>query len=148
MIKRQLFYLIVTTLVILSLLILITSLFYLRTPPSQKLLSYNDVNGIAIEKNNVFYTLNFQQQNELIGFLNHAAIIDPPLWSEGSGQHVAKPSYTKIAIYRFDNADIEISPLAYIDGQLLFTSPAWFDGKQLIDTSNGALKQLLENTCQ
>lgn len=148
MIKRQLLYLVTTTLVILSLLILITALFHLRTPPSQKLLSYNDVNGIVIEKNSLLYTLNFQQQNELIDFLNHAALNDPPILSESPDQSVVKPSYTKIAVYRFDGPDIEISPIAYIDGQLLFTSTSWYNGKQLMDSSKGALKQILENSCQ
>lgn len=148
MIRRQLIYLVVTTLVILSVLLLITAFFNLRTPPSQKLLSYNDVNGIAVERNGIFYTLNFQQQNELIGFFNHAIALDPPLLSLSQNEHLTQPSYTKITVYPFDRPDIEITPVAYIDDQLLFASKTWNEGKQLLDTSKGALKQILENACQ
>ncbi len=100
-------------------------------------LDYNHVRGSAIE-HGLNYTLNFEQQNALITYLNEADAFSLQI-SE------APPPFTKLYIYRFNAPDIVITPLAYLDNNLLFSSPEWNNGAPLLEKSQGKLKFLLEN---
>lgn len=60
----------------------------LKHHPEESILSYNDVQGMAVESNGVVYTLNFEQQNQVIAILNR-------------GEDLAKMEVDKLIIYRF-----------------------------------------------
>jgi len=137
--KRVLLYLAMTTCIIVLVLFGISISVPQKTPAGLLRLDYNHVLGSAVE-HDVPYTLNFEQQNTLITYLNAAepSNIQPS---------TAKPtSYSKIIIYRFNAPDTIITPLTYVDGNLLFSSPEWNEGKPLLDKSQGKLKHLLETS--
>ncbi|MBA3238650.1 MAG: hypothetical protein H0T62_09945 [Parachlamydiaceae bacterium] len=61
--------------------------------PKENVLSYNDVRGMAVESDGILYTLNFEQQNQVITALN-----------KGEGfpeMQMGAPTVDKLIIYRF-----------------------------------------------
>jgi hypothetical protein len=70
------------------------------TIPTHPFISYNEVSGIAIEKENILYTLNFDQQNNMLKYLNdnQSSLVSkqPPL------------DFEKMIIYRFNQPEIII----------------------------------------
>lgn len=111
-------------------------------PISQVYLQNNDVRGMAIRHNQLLYTLNFNQQNELIQMINQSdKIINIP---EGNRQ---KPDVESIIVYQFGGAkDLEITPLTYVNNNLVFSVPQWNPEGYLMDVSEGNLKRLLSQT--
>jgi hypothetical protein len=111
-----------------------------QQPINEKYLSYNGVRGMAIAHRQKLYTLNFDQQNEMIGFLN-ASI---PTAKTALGSNNQKPDFDKIVIYRFNASDIELVPVAYQDGSLIFSAPEWNPDGYMKD-EKGAIKSLSES---
>lgn len=105
----------------------------------QHYLAYNDVRGSAIEHNGKLYTLNFDQQNALVDFLNHAL----PSAAEVINQPA---SFTQIVIYRFNKPDVLLTPIGYASGALLFAVPALANNQLLSDSSHGGMQKLLTKT--
>lgn len=138
--KRALLYFTLTICILVILLAFITAFPSFQNPPPQPFLHYNDIRGSAVEYQGLLYTLNFEQQNKLIAYLNSAIAADQ------SATSLNKPPYTKLIIYRFDLHDIEIIPLGYTEDNLVFVTPLWNNSKPLIDTSKGQLRKLLETT--
>lgn len=131
-----------TTIVVIGALIILglNVIPYLTFSPSEKYLSYNDVRGMAIEHNRKLYTLNFKQQNELVGIFNNAQPIDKSAVASNN----QKPDFTKIFIYRFNQPDIEITPSAYQNGHLIFSASDWNPNGYLIDASKDSVKALTD----
>lgn len=115
---------------------------YISNIKSERYLTYNGVRGMAIEHNNLLYTLNFEQQNELIGILNMAL----PIGSKAYTQDNEKPNFEKIIIYRFNSPDAVITPIAYQGNELVFSIPEWNNNGLMKEVSRGELKSLLEKT--
>ncbi len=113
------------------------------TPATQNYLNPNEVRGVAVVHDNKNYTLNFQQQVDLIDKLNRSVkISDIP--TEGTKQ---KPDFDKIVIYQFNNKpDISVTPVTYIDSNLIFKQPEWNKEGYLMDTSAGLLQQTITNS--
>lgn len=106
----------------------------------QKYLDHNDVRGVAIVYRELPYTLNFEQQNSLIDFVNRAVPV-----KEASTQAPVKPDITKIIVYRFDDTpDVQITPLNYVGDNLLFSAPQLYPDGVLTDLSQGKLRELLK----
>lgn len=140
MTNRLLIYL--TSLVVLAMLVLLgLNLTSILTgqPEDQTYLKYNQVRGIAIEHQQLLYTLNFKQQNRVIELLNkavHVIGVKP-----GKRQ---LPSIDKIIVYQFDGQpDIIIKPIAYVDQNLVFSIPQWEKDRYLMELSDGDLHKLL-----
>lgn len=115
----------------------------LHTPfSSQTYLKPNHVSGMAIQHNQLLYTLNFHQQNALIDLINQSvAIQEMPI---GDRQ---KPTIDQIVIYQFDQAPaLTITPIAYVDHHLIYLAPQWNAQGYLMDISNGQFQQLLSKT--
>jgi hypothetical protein len=109
---------------------------------SQTYIKLNDVRGVAVEHNKLPYTLNFEQQVDVINLLNRSVKI-AEITREGSRQ---KPNIDKIIIYRFEQPNLIIEPLTYLDNNLIFSLPEWNKEGYLMDISGGTLQQTLSNT--
>ncbi len=90
---RTLTYLAVTTIVLSTVLIFIAFMPKLLHSRKQEILSYNDVRGMAIERQGLLYTLNFEQQNRMVAAINQNDAIQD-----------------KLIIYRFNHPDWVIEP--------------------------------------
>ena len=100
-------------------------------------ISPNDVRGSAIHHHGTLYTLSFEQQNNLLASLNNAQ-------AARSSDVDTMSDIKEIVIYRFEGEpDIIITPLGFVGDQLLFNAPMWHRDGPLIETSGGALKELL-----
>lgn len=111
-------------------------------PPNQAYLKYNDVRGMAVSRNQLLYTLNFQQQNSIIEILNKAIPID----EIKSGQR-QPPNIQEMVVYQFQGApDITLTPIAYVDQNLVFSAPQWQHNGYLMELSEGDLQKLLSQT--
>jgi hypothetical protein len=137
--KRAVRYLAMTTCLMVLVLFGISISVPPKTPPGLLRLDYNHVRGSAVE-HQVPYTLNFEQQNALITYVNAAET------SNMQPSTAAPTPYSKIIIYRFNAPNTIITPLTYIGDNLLFSTPEWNEGKPLLDTSQGKLKHLLETS--
>jgi hypothetical protein len=108
----------------------------------QTYLKYNEVKGIAVKHNNLLYTLNFQQQNDLITFINESV----PALSLNNGVR-QPPDIEQIIIYQFgDKPDLVITPITYLNNQLVYSMPQWDNKRPLMEMSNGQLRKLLSQT--
>jgi hypothetical protein len=111
-------------------------------PESQTYLQYNNVRGMAVAHNQLLYTLNFKQQNQVIDILNRAVRVVGV--KPGKRQ---KPTIEKIVVYQFDNKpDLIINPIAYVDQNLVFSIPQLEKDNYLMELSEGDLQQLLSQT--
>jgi len=137
---------VLTTLVILGIALLFAINFanLLRGEvPNQTYLRYNQVRGIAVSREQLLYTLNFQQQKQVIDSLNTAVAITDIRQVKRD-----PPDFEKIVIYQFEGEpDIIIKPLAYVDGDLIFSAPQWQPPKDyLMELSAWNLRNLLSTT--
>lgn len=111
-------------------------------PGGQTYLRYNHVRGVAIQHNQLLYTLNFSQQNQVIDLLNRSIRVVG--FKPGKNE---KPDFDQIIIYLFDGKpDVILTPVAYVDDNLVFTAPAWDKEGYLMELSEGDLKNLLSKT--
>lgn len=122
-------------------LLLVNTLTTVQGPVLEKFILPNDVRGMAVVHRGKEYTLNFSQQNTLLGYLNQAL-------PQEAGKQTKKTAldFDKIIIYTFRPPNIEVRPIAYINDELLFTAPEWNSDSPLLDTSRGQLKSLLPTT--
>lgn len=91
-----------------------------------KHLSPNAVRGMAIEHQGVLYTLNFEQQNELVQVFNRATALAP----ETPKASLEAPPVKQVVVYRFNAPDMHIGLLGFLDGGqenklLAFSNPEW-----------------------
>lgn len=109
-------------------------------PTNETYLKYNFIKGSAIEHKGKLYTLNFDQQNALIQAINRSIpTTDIP-------EEKTKADFTKIIIYRFQAPDVVITPITYINDDLVFSAPELMAKGYLKEVSRGELKTLLSKT--
>lgn len=100
------------------------------------------VRGMAIEYKKLLYTLNFNQQNEVVNILNRAVRVVGVKPDKRE-----KPEIDKIIIYQFNNKpDIVITPVAYINNNLVYSAPVWNVDSYLMELSDGTLQKLIAQT--
>lgn len=89
-----------------------------------KYISPNDVRGSAIQYNQKLYTLNFEQQNNLLGIFNSSTVIP-----EASIANGMKPEFDKIILYRFNAPDVSITPIQFLkkgdQHVFIYSAPTW-----------------------
>jgi hypothetical protein len=129
-------------------LVCMALLFLLRLIPviwpshADTYLSLNGVEGIEIEHGNLPYTLNFDQQNQMIEMLNMAI---PFKTTEQEKKETL--DVDKITIYRFNEKPLILTPYRYnSNGNLFFLAPDWNPAGLMKDVSDGELKKLLLTT--
>jgi hypothetical protein len=111
-------------------------------PLGEYFLKYNEVRGIAVQHNDKLYTLNFKEQNAVIEILNRAT----PITKIDNGSRT-KPDFQKIVIYQFNNKpDLIVTPITYLDNNLIFSQPAWDKENNLIEMSDGELQKILSQS--
>lgn len=137
---RTLLYMTIAVLVGIVLLLAInfTSIFEAGEP--EHYLSRVEVRGINLIKDGKEYPLNYEQQSSMINLINKSIPIDKKA-SEEQGTPV---NISKIIVLRFQESPIEITPIKYIGGHLIFSEPKWNSGGLLRDVSDGTLKSLIE----
>ena len=100
------------------------------------------IRGMAVEYNKLLYTLNFNQQNQMINILNRSVRVVGVKLDKRE-----KPVIDKIIIYQFDNKpDIVLTPIAYINNNLVYSAPLWNVDNYLMELSDGGLQKLLVQT--
>lgn len=110
--------------------------------PAEKYLKFNDVRGMAVEHKNKLFTLNFEQQNEVIGYLNKSIPVANTIVTDKK----PKLEISKIVVYRFDLPDLTIVPIEYVSHNLIFSSPDWNQDGLMKDVSVGGLQNVLSQT--
>lgn len=109
---------------------------------SQTYLKHNHVRGMAVKANQLLYTLNFKQQNQVIDILNRSVRVVGV--KPGKRQ---KPDIENIVIYQFDGKpDLIVNPIAYVDKNLVFSVPEWEKEGYLMELSEGSLHNLLSSS--
>ena len=111
-------------------------------PTSEKYLDYNFVRGMAVEHKGKKYTLNFEQQNQVTQQLNQAIHVRRQNFEQNS----VTPNFERIIIYLFDEPDLVISPIGFVNNQLIFEAADWNPDGYLRETGPGVLKSLLSTT--
>lgn len=139
--QRSTFFLLVALFAIgLAFMLNLVSIFWLEKP--ETFLHYNDVRGMAVVHANLPYTLNFEQQNQVIDLINRALPVGPHFLSNKG----SPPDFEKLIIYRFKTSDLELHPVAYVDDHLVFSVPEWDTGRYLQEVSQGSMHHLLSQT--
>lgn len=110
-------------------------------PHSPTYIRHNDVRGIAVRHEGLLYTLNFRQQNDVIDLLNRSVL----LRELPTGQREDSP-IEQIIIYRFGSNDLVLTPIAYINNHLVYSTSLENPPPYLMDLSSGTLKNLLSQT--
>lgn len=131
---------------------------FLGVVPS-RYISPNDVRGAAVEHNHKLYTLNFEQQNELIDILNRVYPVGQELVEKRKINPQPAPEVQKIIIYRFNAPDLEIVPVAYVskstsviknpdskEYSMVFSVPEWNSNGLLEESTSDELQKLLSKT--
>lgn len=108
---------------------------------STSYLDHNDVKGMAVEHNKMLYTLNFTQQNDIIDILNRSVKL-----SEIEPGPRQRPTIEHLTIYRFGADNLVLTPIAYVNNNLIYSLPQWNANGFLMETSNGRLQKLLSQT--
>lgn len=99
-----------------------------------------DVQGSAVEHSGELYTLNFEQQNLVVGTLSTAIPF------EGEIAPIERLEISHIVIYPFDSRPIMIDILGQDENELVFLAPQWAGSMPLKETSDGQLLELLLQT--
>lgn len=111
-------------------------------PKNERYIAYNDVRGMAIVHNQIPYTLNFDQQNQVIEYLN----LSLPVGKIASNYDKIPMNFSQLIIYRFKAPDITLTPIGYENDDLVFSVPEWKHDGYLKDVSLGNFKNLLAET--
>jgi hypothetical protein len=124
-------------------IILMLNFSALLTPPkNERYLSYNGVRGMAVEHNRLLWTLNFEQQNQVIDFLNRCL----PIGKNTSHLEKRPLSIDRLVIYRFNAPDLFVTPVGYDGDNLIFQAQEWNPSGYLLDVSGGLFNTLLTQT--
>lgn len=115
-------------------------------------ISSNDVRGMAIDTRGKLWTLNYDQQREVLDILNAAQPLQPSYPGSKGPDFITHADFNKLIIYRFeDKPDLIITPIGYVSDNnpnaenLEFNVPSWNPNGSLRETSNGKLKSILES---
>lgn len=103
-------------------------------------IALTDVQGSAVEHKGDLYTLNFEQQNLVVGTISAAIPF------EGEIAPLEQLEIDHIVIYPFDSRPIMIDLLGQNDRELIFLVPQWAGSSPLKETSQGKLLELLLQT--
>lgn len=127
--------------VVMAALILLNMTTIFSHPLHEKYLAYNDVNGIDVEQNGLLWTMNFDQQNKSIEYINRSLSVE-----RSRNADKAELNFTRLIIHRFKEPDIILEPVTYEDNNLIFNVPEWNKNGFLLDTSRGQFKTLISQT--
>lgn len=101
-----------------------------------------EVRGMSVFHKGIPYTLNFEQQSLANDALFHAVEVkkaDYKPVKEGF-------PFEKIVVYRFNAPDVEIFPIQYVEGNLVFSSPMLNNNAYYMELSGGAFTKMITNS--
>ncbi|MGK5594940.1 MAG: hypothetical protein ACSNEK_06245 [Parachlamydiaceae bacterium] len=111
-------------------------------PENHLHISPSNVQGAAVVFQQKPYTLNFEQQNQLIDILNRAVLVQKKDYA-----HVDRSfTFDQIVIYSFNGSNVEITPIDIIDQNMVFSIPLWSQDYYFMELSAGALKNLIQHS--
>ena len=139
--QRSLFILILLVLAGMATILIININSLFSSSRHETYLSYNDVKGMEIEHNRLFYTLNFDQQNQVITAINRAVPI-------GSAGIKLDPNlnFARLIIYRFNAPNLVLMPIRYVKDELIYRIPRLKEDGYFKDISQGSLKKLISES--
>jgi hypothetical protein len=140
--NKTIFYMTGFVIVGIALIFIFNFLQIFSFPLNEKFVAYNDVRGIAVEHHNLLYTLNFDQQNQLIEYVNMGL----PVGKAALTQSKDPLPFTKIIVYRFDQPDLVMTPIEIDNQNLVFSVPQWNPNGYIKDVTLGKLNQLIAGT--
>lgn len=111
------------------------------SPVNEKYIVYNDVRGMAVSHKGQLYTLNFDQQNEVIGLLN----LTIKVGTQKLTPDIKKADFDRIVIYQFKGPDLDIIPVGINEDGILFSVPRWNTDGYMQDVSKKQFTTLIEN---
>ncbi len=139
--QRTLFYLIVLVLAGMATILFINVNSLFSAAHQERYVAYNDVKGMDIQRGQLLYTLNFDQQNQIITEINRSIPVGAP---------GAKPdqalNFSKLIIYRFKGSNLVLIPIRYENDELIYRIPQLKAEGFFKDISQGGLKRLIAET--
>lgn len=144
--NRTLFFLIGVAIMAMLALLLYNSMQVMesRDEEQQMELGLNSIRGVEVYRGGIPYTLNFKQQIDLANYLAESEEAEEQLY-----QKKAAIRTEKIVIYRFPPQEtFEITPIAYIGEELLFSTNDPSDKGPFLAGNGGKLKQLLKESTE
>lgn len=136
---RSLTMMILAVVVGVGLLLLLNMMTLFQKDTTGHYLSRVEIRGIALIQKNKKIALSYDQQNDIIHMLNNATPIDKAMFPDAG----TPTNIEKIIVYRFDQPEIEITPIKYAGNKFIFQQAQWNPKGWLTDTSNGLLKAKL-----
>lgn len=130
-----------TSILVASLLLLLglnLSSILQKSSPTATYLQYDQIRGMDIKYRDSFYTLNFKQQNDIVDIFNQAVRVVGLKPNKRQ-----KPDIEKIVIYRFGLPDLIVTPVAYVENNLVYSTPEWNEESYLMEMSDGYLRQII-----
>lgn len=112
-------------------------------PHSEKFFSLNGVQGVSIDHKGKEYTFNFQQQNTLLRLLNQSVSI--PKEEAQTVNKVSLP-YGSLTIFRFGKPPIKITPVGFINQQMILDAPELNPSGWIREIGPGDLDPLMRQT--
>lgn len=104
--------------------------------------TYDGTRGSAVEHKGKLWTLNFDQQRELISSLDRGHEIGYELIKKDASLF----PYNKIVIYQFGKPDIVFTPINYQNGDIVFSAPEILENGYLLAGGSSKLKDLLSQS--
>ncbi|NGX42852.1 MAG: hypothetical protein K940chlam7_01140 [Chlamydiae bacterium] len=141
--NRTISYLLLVVIVSMGALFALNFINIWRGTAQAKYLAPNEVKGMDIEHDDKLYTLNFSQQNQVLAILNQTIKVGYERYFEGEE---ADFEYTALVIYLFDGSSIKITPVGFINRQLLLRVPEWNPQGLIREIGPGDLHYLLSET--
>lgn len=151
-------YLILAVLVGFAIILGLNGMSRLGVIPS-KYISPNDVRGIAVMHDDKLYTLNFEQQKQLIDIFNRSIPVGKELVETRKVDVPDAPKIQKIIVYRFNASDLEMIPVAYVSKSsslldktgttkisLVYSVPEWNQNGLMEESTSDELNKLLSTT--
>lgn len=137
---RNAIYATVIIIVLVGLLLLRSSVQIIPENRMNTLLQPNDIRGMEVVYKGLPYTLNFDQQQEMLELINRCIPV-----TKISASPSLLPSFKKIVIYFFGKPTIELNQADFTENEFYFQAPGLSADGFLMDVSGGRMFQLVES---
>lgn len=138
--ERSFYYAAAALFSLLGVLVLIN--FYIAQSQNEqvyKFLSPYELRGMSVEQENISYTLNFKQQNQVLEILNNGTYMEKALVFQDN------KSFDGVTLYLFDGKpNIHLKTIGEMDDNVIFQK----DSGYLFEHSDGKLEEILEEASQ
>lgn len=104
-------------------------------------LQANNVRGMEVVWKGQPYTLNFQQQQEMIEYINRSIPV-----GKIRDSITSYPGLNKIVVYQFGQPTVDLTPVDFNLNEFYFSALTWNPGGYLMDNSAGEMARLVESS--